>query len=182
MKLFLIVFSAFISLTTALEGRFETPLDHFRTQDGRTVRFNYDVNIEHYVENGTLFFYISDAGQYTTEWIERGLIADLAMEFGAALFTADIRYFRNNTPTETVALDDLEFLSVEQVLRDIAIFIDTARRHLNNYSGRVFVWGSGIGGTLAILARQRFPSFIDGAWSSNGIFMPTVFATCKKKR
>ncbi len=47
-----------------------------------------------------MFFYISDAGQYTTEWIERGLIADLAMEFGAALFTTDLRYFRENTPTQ----------------------------------------------------------------------------------
>lgn len=47
-----------------------------------------------------MFFYLSDAGQYTTEWIERGLIADLAMESGAALFTSDIRYFRENTPTQ----------------------------------------------------------------------------------
>lgn len=58
------------------------------------------MNVDHYQENGTLFFYISDAGQYTTEWIERGLIADLAMEFGAAIFTTDLRYFRDNIPTQ----------------------------------------------------------------------------------
>lgn len=61
---------------------------------------------------------------------------------------------------------------------DIAVFINTARRHLDNNVGQVFVWGSGLGGTLAILARQKFPNLIHGAWSSNGIFMPTVFATC----
>lgn len=60
--------------------------------------------MEHFLENGTMFFYISDAGEYTTEWIERGLIADLAMEFNAALFTTDLRYFRENIPTEWVYL------------------------------------------------------------------------------
>lgn len=39
MKLALLIFSAFISLTTAIEGTFQTPLDHFRNQDGRRVRF-----------------------------------------------------------------------------------------------------------------------------------------------
>lgn len=69
-------------------------------------------------------------------------------------------------------------MAVEQILGDIAVFVHTARRHLDNYVGQVFVWGSGLGGTLAILARQKFPSLINGAWSSNGIFLPTVFTTC----
>lgn len=76
-----------------------------------------------------------------------------------------------------VTLDNLSYLAVEQILADIAIFVQTARRHLNNYEGQVFVWGSGIGGTLAILARQKYPAIINGAWSSNGIFLPTVFTT-----
>lgn len=59
----------------------------------------YTTNIEYFQADGPLFFYISDAGAFTTEWIQRGLIADLAMEFGGALFTADFRYFRNNLPT-----------------------------------------------------------------------------------
>lgn len=75
-------------------------------------------------------------------------------------------------------MDELAFLSIDQILGDVAVLIHTARRHLENYSGQVFVWGSGVGGTLAILARQKFPNLIHGAWSSNGIFMPTVFATC----
>lgn len=44
-------------------------------------------------------FYLNDAGAFTTEWIEDGLMADLAMEFYGALFTANMRYFRENRPT-----------------------------------------------------------------------------------
>lgn len=86
--------------------------------------------------------------------------------------------FHFSAKYRTASLDDLAFLSVDQVLGDIAVFIHTARRHLENYAGRVFVWGSGLGGTLAVLARQKYPNLIHGAWSSNGIFMPTVFTTC----
>lgn len=39
MKLALILLSAFLSLAVAIDGSFETPLDHFRNQDGRTARF-----------------------------------------------------------------------------------------------------------------------------------------------
>lgn len=58
------------------------------------------MNIEHYADKGPMFFYINDAGHFTTEWIERGLMFDLAMQFGGALFTSNLRYFRDNLPTE----------------------------------------------------------------------------------
>lgn len=55
--------------------------------------------MEYFRENGPLFFYLNDAGRFTDEWLERGLMADLAMELGGAIFTANLRYFRNNLPT-----------------------------------------------------------------------------------
>lgn len=29
---------------------------------------------------------------------------------------------------------------------------------------------------MAVLARRSFPHLIDGAWSSNGLFLPIVFS------
>lgn len=52
------------------------------------------------MEGGPLFFYINDGEQYTTEWIERGLVVDIARNVGGALVTSDHRYFRLNTATE----------------------------------------------------------------------------------
>lgn len=116
--IFLVLFATIAVVCGQLhDGRFTVPVDHFRPQDGRTVSFvsaridlsdaesnvlilkHYRTNIEYFENDGPLFFYLSDAGQFTTEWIERGLIADLAMEFGGALFTANLRYFRDNLPT-----------------------------------------------------------------------------------
>lgn len=58
------------------------------------------MNDAFYEEGGPLFFYISDNGQFTNEFLEVGLMADIAREVGAALITADNRYFRSNLPTE----------------------------------------------------------------------------------
>jgi hypothetical protein len=99
------------------------------------------------------------------------------MELGGAVLTANMRYFRNNLPTLTASLADLEHLTLDQVLADVAVFIHTARDHLSNENGKVFVFGTGIGGTLAVLARQKYPNLIYAGWSSNGLFLPTVFTT-----
>lgn len=74
---------------------------------------------------------------------------------------------------------DLQYLSVQHILRDLSTFIGVARSQIENLHSKVFVWGTGYGGTLAALARQQFPHLIDGIWSSNGFFEPTVFATGK---
>lgn len=77
----------------------------------------------------------------------------------------------------SASLEDLQYLTVQQIVRDIANWIAQVRVQLENYQGQVFVWGSGFGGTLAVLARQQFPHQINGAWSSGGIFYPSVFTT-----
>lgn len=75
-------------------------------------------------------------------------------------------------------MDDLAFLTIEQALADIVTFIAAARQHLQvTPFSKVFVFGTGFGGTLAVLARQQFPFLVHAAWSTGGIFEPTVFTT-----
>lgn len=59
---------------------------------------SYQINSENYRYGGPLFFYINDAGVYTTDWIEHGLMYDIAVEVGAILVTAYHRYYGNNMP------------------------------------------------------------------------------------
>lgn len=59
---------------------------------------------------------------------------------------------------------------MEQSLADIAYLIKQVKDHLDANDARVIVWGSGYGGTLAALAREKYPHLVDGAWSSSGIF------------
>lgn len=59
----------------------------------------YEYDVDYYETGGPLFFYINDAGTYTTEWITHGLAYDISRELNGALFTTDLRYFRLNLPT-----------------------------------------------------------------------------------
>lgn len=43
--------------------------------------------------------YVDDATVYTDEWIQAGLVYDIARDSGGALVTASHRYFGNNIPT-----------------------------------------------------------------------------------
>lgn len=77
----------------------------------------------------------------------------------------------------------MSLFSVEQSLADLATLVGAARTELRtNASSRAYVWGSGWGGTLAVLARQKYPSIFSGAWSSSGIFEPAVFDTSNYDR
>lgn len=78
----------------------------------------------------------------------------------------------------TVDFNDLSLLSVEQSLADLVTLVEAARTELRtNASSQAYVWGSGWGGTLAVLARQKYPSTFAAAWSSSGSFEPQVFDT-----
>lgn len=49
---------------------------------------------------GAILIYINDGEVFTTEFLETGLMHDIAIETYSALATADLRYFRSNLPTE----------------------------------------------------------------------------------
>lgn len=57
-------------------------------------------NTDYYAEGGPIYIYVNDAGQFTTEFLQIGLMHDIAHNTKAALITADNRYFRTNLPTQ----------------------------------------------------------------------------------
>ncbi|KAJ6632713.1 Dipeptidyl peptidase 2 [Pseudolycoriella hygida] len=155
---------------------FLTRVDHFRPQDTRVTRFTYTQKADHFRQGGPIFYYVNDAGIFTTIWLDTGLMHDIAMEEGALLVTSDHRYFRNNTPTASASFEDLAHLTAEQTMADIATLISILRSE-NPYSSRVVIWGSGYGATIAVMTRQKYPHLIDGVWSSSGIFAPGVYVS-----
>ncbi|KAJ6646562.1 putative serine protease K12H4.7 [Pseudolycoriella hygida] len=158
------------------EGIFRARLDHFRPQNQDRVDFTYHVNANHYnPEGGPIYIHLKDFRDYSTRWIERGLMVDIAAETGAAVLTLDYRYFGINRPTPTASFEDLEFLSVEQILADVAEFARFVRQYIGG--GRftpVILWGSGFGGVLSFWARSRYPHVIDATWTSSGYIQPEL--------
>lgn len=74
-----------------------------------------------------------------------------------------------NSLHSSLTLDDLQYLTPEQELHDLAVFIEVIyERHSDR--ARTILWGSNYGGTLATWARKKFPHLVDAAWSSSGVF------------
>lgn len=63
--------------------------------------------------------------------------------------------------------ENLEFLTVEQSLADIATFVRFLRIVNQPYNPKVILWGSGYGGTIATWARKKYPHLVDAVRSSN---------------
>lgn len=67
-------------------------------------------------------------------------------------------------------MENLQFLTAEQMLHDVAALIAVIRRrHAASYSP-IILWGSGYGATIAAWTRKKYPHLVDGVWSSSGIF------------
>lgn len=69
------------------------------------------------------------------------------------------------------------YFTIDHILADIPNLISKVKEDLNSTSSRVVVFGSRIGGAVAVLARKRFPHIIDGAWSTSGLFQSVTADT-----
>lgn len=58
------------------------------------------MNSDHFQTGGPIYIYIKDARDHTTQWIETGLMVNIAAETHGALFTFDQRYLVDNRPTQ----------------------------------------------------------------------------------
>lgn len=99
-------------------------------------------------------------------------MVDIAAELGAALATADHRYHGVNIPTPSADFDDLQYLTIEQALDDLAHLIRKIHSALGEQRRRrVILWGNGYGAALAVNARQKYPHLVDGVWASSAYFL-----------
>lgn len=73
----------------------------------------------------------------------------------------------------------MAFLTVDQALADLATLIGTVTRDLDAINPRVVVFGIGYGGTMAVMARKKYPHLVHGVWASSGLFGARVVDTGK---
>ncbi|XP_037038173.1 putative serine protease K12H4.7 isoform X2 [Bradysia coprophila] len=106
----------------------------------------------------------------STQWIQQGLMVDIARTNLAALYTFDQRYFGDNLMFDDYSWENMQYLTIEQTIADIATFIDFVRRSLGTPSAPVILWGSQLGATLAAFTRLKYPHLVNGVWSSSGIY------------
>ncbi|XP_052890395.1 putative serine protease K12H4.7 [Anopheles moucheti] len=147
--------------------RFRTRVDHLDIQNRATFEFNYVSNDAYYRPGGPIFIIVGGNIALNVFTMEDGLFHDIARDEGAWLFSNEHRYYGSSSPVEDYSTPNMRYLSVEQALLDLIEWIDHLRREVvRNPNAKVILHGRGYGGTIAIWARQRFPSLIDGAWGS----------------
>uniref|UniRef100_A0A1S4GJ94 Prolylcarboxypeptidase n=1 Tax=Anopheles gambiae TaxID=7165 RepID=A0A1S4GJ94_ANOGA len=155
--------------------RFRTRVDHFDVQNRATFEFNYVSNGEYYRPGGPIFIVVGGNNALNAYFIENGLFHDIARRQGGWLFSNEHRYYGRSSPVEDYSAPNMRFLSVEQALIDLIEWIDHLRREVvRDPNAKVILHGLGYGGAVAIWARQRFPSLIDGAYGSTASVIARV--------
>lgn len=148
--------------------KLQMPLDHFNLFDKRTFEQRYFVNTEFYIPGGPIFIFVSGGFETFDEFINRGVVYDLANETQGYIIALEHRYYGLSQPTADTSVPNLQYLTVHQALADIATFISHFKEtgHETQMS-RVILFGRGWGARLAVWARQKYPNLVDGVWASS---------------
>lgn len=123
----------------------EQRLDHFNAQENRRWRMRYFENSAHFQPNGPIFINVGGEWTITAGAISPGNhIYDLAEELNGSLFYTEHRYYGRSHPTPNTSTENLQFLSVNQALADLAVFITYIKSSSPDFanSGVVLVGGS----------------------------------------
>ncbi|XP_059621345.1 putative serine protease K12H4.7 [Phlebotomus argentipes] len=147
----------------------EQKLDHFDDSNTVTFQMRYMENAEFYQEGGPIFIFVG--GEYTIQegWLLGGHMFDMARELNGYIFYTEHRFYGETRPTPDLSFENLQYLTVDQALEDMAHFIRVKKQEIPgaSSSGVILVGGS-YPGTIATWMRQRYPELVNGAWSSSG--------------
>eukprot|EP01006_Ploeotia_vitrea_P033137 TRINITY_DN65257_c0_g2_i1.p2 TRINITY_DN65257_c0_g2~~TRINITY_DN65257_c0_g2_i1.p2 ORF type:complete len:443 (-),score=20.25 TRINITY_DN65257_c0_g2_i1:2018-3346(-) len=142
------------------------PKDHTDTNSTTFSQLYYEVK-DHYIPNNHCPIFIYLGGPEPLQHISgvTDLVADLARQNGAIVYSLEHRYFGQSQPTADLSVANLHFLTVDQVIEDIASF---ARTHMSPDPGfhNVTLFGEGYAGGLAVWTKHKYPELISVVYSS----------------
>ncbi|XP_053690989.1 putative serine protease K12H4.7 [Sabethes cyaneus] len=151
------------------EGRFFTRVDHFSPRNQETYPMRYYANDEHSYRYGPIFVVVGSDAPVDTRYLTQGLFYDLAYQEGAFLFANEHRFFGQSIPVTDASSENMQYLSIDQALADLAAWINYLREVVvDNPRAKIILMGYGHGGALAAYFRQQYPHLCNGAWISSG--------------
>lgn len=151
------------------EQWFKQQLDHFNPTDARTWEQRYFVNSDFYKPNGPVFIMIGGEGDASAKWMVEGQWIEYAKQFGAKCFQIEHRFYGKSQPTADLSVKNLVYLTSQQALADIALFIEEMiHLHQIPASTKFIVFGGSYSGSLAAWMRLKYPYLVHGAVSTSG--------------
>ena len=99
----------------------------------------------------------------------------IANQTNAYLLSLEQRYFANSIFTPNTSTDNLEFLTIDQILQDIVEVISYQQNKCLNNSCNIFLVGSSESADILSWFRMKYPQLSVGLWSSFGMTDTPVF-------
>uniref|UniRef100_A0A0B7A1H0 Serine protease K12H4.7 n=1 Tax=Arion vulgaris TaxID=1028688 RepID=A0A0B7A1H0_9EUPU len=147
-------------------------LDHFNGADTRYWKQRYFTNDTFYVSGGPLFVQIGGEGTADPIWLVEGAWIDYARTYNAYCVLLEHRFYGKSYPTTDMSVENLQFLSSEQALADLAVFINDLKQKLS--FPKVITFGGSYPGSLSAWFRLKYPHLVDGAVASSAPLLAIV--------
>ncbi|XP_065344633.1 putative serine protease K12H4.7 [Cloeon dipterum] len=149
-----------------LDRYVEQKLDHTNPNDARTWFQRYLIADEFYTPGGPVFVFLSGPWKIDGEIAVNGSIGLLGRDLGAVLIDLEHRFYGKSKPTESLTIEDLAFLTIEQAISDIVNFATFLKQNDEMFSGPWILYGSGYSASLAAWTRAQHPDIFAGAYAS----------------
>ena len=148
---------------------FTQTLDHFSFSSNATFRqrvFQSDVHCHRTSPPCPVLVYFGNEGNIEDFWNNTGAMFEIAPAAGARVVFLEHRYYGESLPFGEHSYDDatrLKYLTVEQALADMALFLNSHRRDF----GPVVLFGGSYGGMLAAWFMVKYPHLAAGALAAS---------------
>ena len=148
------------------QATFDQRINHDDPTDTRTFAQRYYVD-ETYASgtNPPVVFYV--CGEAACEFSEvQSSTQNIASELKAVVIGLEHRYYGPSQPFSSLTTENLQYLSIDQALEDIAAFqdfIDSTK----SYSKKWLVMGGSYPGTLSAYFREQYPQRTVGSLASS---------------
>ncbi|XP_051900016.1 thymus-specific serine protease [Pristis pectinata] len=151
------------------EEYFPQPLDHFNRQNKATYKQRYWVNTELWEpEGGPVFLYIGGEGGLTVYSVLAGEHVELARKYKALLVSVEHRYYGASINPDGLTDQNLQFLSSQQALADLATFHAFISQQYNLTKRNPWIcFGGSYPGSLSAWFRLKFPHLVYAAVASS---------------
>lgn len=127
-------------------------------------------NDQFYKKGGPIFLFISGESPAEKDWIQyEGIpLTDWAKKYGAMLYLVEHRFYGKSQPTTDMSFKNLQYLTSEQALADLATFIRQINKDQGWTNPRWIPYGGSYAGSLTAWFRELYPDLTFAAIGSSG--------------
>jgi lysosomal Pro-X carboxypeptidase len=150
---------------------FNTKVDNFNisNEDTFPMRYIEDLSFYNSSKPGPILFYAGNEGAIEGFYDNSGFLSKtLAEKFGGFVVFAEHRFYGESFPEGGMSIENLKYLSVEQVMMDYVKLLGYLRTIYPELATQpAFLFGGSYGGMLASWIRMKYPTHFQGAIASS---------------